>query len=320
MSDPTILATGPVRDPVGEVLAPFGRVVVAEADDEDTLARLAPSAVAIVARGPSRIGARVIGAAPGLRVIGRTGVGTDGVDLAAATERGVPVVITPGAAEDAVAEGTIAMLLALIKRLPQFDRAVRAGDWASRDREPPGDIAGTTLAVVGLGRIGRRVARLASLLGMDVLACDPMVPAPPDGLTVTPATFDEALARADHLTLHVPLTEATAGLVTAERLQHARPGLRLVNASRGAVAPLAELLAALESGLLAGVALDVFDREPPDPTHPIFSRSDVLCSPHVLGLSEGARAAVFARMAHGMAKVLRGERAEHVANPEVYAR
>jgi phosphoglycerate dehydrogenase-like enzyme len=316
MNDPIVLAAGPVQEPVWELLEPHGRVVVAEDDDEATLIRLAADAVALIARGSSRITAAVIDAAPRLRVIGRTGVGIDAVDLVAATRRGIPVVITPGANDDAVAEGSIAMLLALIKRLPQFDRAVRAGDWESRDREPPGDVAGSTLAVVGLGRIGRRVAQLATLLGMRVVACDPFVHIVPEGVPVTMVDLDEALAQADHVTLHAPLTPETTGLISAVRLAAARPGLRLVNASRGGIARLDELLLALEAGTLGGVALDVYDHEPPDLGHPIFARSDVLCAPHVLGLSVAARAAIFTSMAEGMAQALRGGRPRHVANPE----
>lgn len=319
MSGPIVLAAGQVQEPVWERLSPHGRVVVAENDDEATLIRLAHEAVALIARGPSRITAAVIDAAPRLRVIGRTGVGTDAVDLAAATSRGIPVVITPGANDAAVAEGTIAMLLSLIKRLPQFDRAVREGDWASRDGTPPGDWAGSTLAIVGLGRIGCRVAQLAALLGMRVVAYDPLLDAAPPGVAVTLLDLDDALTEADHVTLHTPLTRETAGLVTAARLAVARPGLRLVNTSRGGVAPLDELVTALEVGTLGGVALDVYDTEPPDLGHPLFARSDVLCAPHVLGLSAAARSAVFTSMTEGMVQVLEGGRPLHVANPEALA-
>jgi D-3-phosphoglycerate dehydrogenase / 2-oxoglutarate reductase len=319
VSRPTIVATGPVPASVREQLAPLGELIVAESDDFETLAGLMGEAVGVIARAASRIDRRLLDAAPRLRVIGRSGVGTDAVDLAAASERGIPVVVTPGANADAVAEGTIAFLLALVKRLPQFDRAVRSGDWAARDREPPGDVAGSTLVVVGLGGIGRRVARLAGLLGMEVLASDPCLEQPPSGVEATLLPLDEALRRADHVTLHVPLTAQTAGLITGRRLALAQPGLRLVNASRGGVAPLGELLAALEAGVLGGVALDVYDEEPPDLSHPIFARPEVLCAPHVLGLSMAARDAIFSSMTEGMVRVLGGQRAAHVANPEVYS-
>ncbi|MFL5825175.1 MAG: NAD(P)-dependent oxidoreductase [Thermoleophilaceae bacterium] len=305
-----IVAAGPLADPAPEILARFGKVVVAETDSTEALRPLLAEAVGLVARGPTVVDAELLSAAPRLRVIGRSGVGTDKVDLEAATARGIPVVITPGANASAVAEGAIALLLAMIKRLPALDAAVRGGRWEERDSLAPGDVAGTTLAVVGYGAIGRRVAELARGLGMEVLVCDPMVN---DSISL-----EEALARADHLTLHVPLTNATRGLVSRELLERARPGLRIVNMSRGAVAPLDVLHEGIASGRLAGVGLDVFEPEPPDPAHPLFDHDGVICSPHALALTPAAKRAVFAAMSEGMAAVLDGGRAPHVANPSVY--
>lgn len=318
MTAATIVSGGPVQEPVQSLLSRYGEIVIAPADDEQTLIGLVADAIALIARGASQVTRAVIEEAPHLRVIGRTGVGVDRVDLEAASERHIPVVITPGANDLAVAEGTIAMLLALIKRLPLLTRAVRAGDWAARDREPPGDAAGSTLAVVGLGRIGCQVARLAHALGMSVIGCDPFVDRPPEGVPARLMSLDQALAHADAVSLHVPLTPSTRDLITAERLRGARPGLLLVNAGRGGVARLDELHAALEEGSLAGLALDVYDDEPPNVSHPIFSHADVLLTPHVLGLSVGSRRAIFAQMTEGMVAVLRGDHAENVANPEIY--
>lgn len=313
---PAIVATGPLVEPARTILSRFGPIA-AEAGDE--LPSLLSEAVGLVAGGTTRISSELLDAAPRLRVVGRNGVGVDEIDLPAATARGIPIVITPGANDLAVAEGAIALLLALIKRLPTLDRIVRTGAWAQRPTARPGDVAGSTLAVVGFGRTGRRTATLAHALGMRVLACDPELE--PDEIWAggaEPAPLDAALAAADHVCLHVPLTAATRGLITAERLRAARPGLRLVNLSRGAVAPLDELLGALEAGQLGGVGLDVFDPEPPDPCHPIFEREDVLCSPHALVQTPHAVAAVSEAMGRGMAAVLDGGRAEHVANPEVW--
>jgi D-3-phosphoglycerate dehydrogenase / 2-oxoglutarate reductase len=314
---PAIVAAGPLADPAPEILARFGPVVVAERDEPDTLRALLGEAVGLVARGPTRVGADLLDAAPRLRVIGRSGVGVDQIDLAAATARGIPVVVTPGANAVAMAEGTIALLLSLIKRLPALDRAVREGRWGGRDTLAPGDIAGTTLAVVGYGAIGRRVGELARALGMRVIACDPALgPDAPAG--VERAGLDAAIARTDHVSLHVPLTPGTRGLITRDLLARAEPGLNLVNVSRGAVAPLDALLHGLESGALAGVALDVFDPEPPDPGHPLLARPEVICSPHALSLTPAANRAVFRAMSEGMAAVLEGGRAPAVANPAVY--
>jgi phosphoglycerate dehydrogenase-like enzyme len=308
----TIVAAGPLADPAPEVLARFGRVVVAAEDSDAGLRPLLADAVGLVARGPTRVTAALLDAAPRLRVIGRTGVGVDGIDLDAATARGIPVVVTPGANAAAVAEGAIALLLALVKRLPALDRSVREGRWTDRDRLAPGDVAGTTVAIAGLGAIGRRTAALARALGMDVVACDP-------ALGEESVALGQAVALADHLVLHVPLTPATRGLVSHELLAQAKPGLRLVNLSRGEVAPLDVLEAGLRSGVLSGVALDVFDPEPPDPAHPLLRRPDVICSPHALSLTPAAARAVAEAMSAGMAAVLDGGRAPHVANPAIYS-
>ncbi len=321
MSGPAIVAAGPLAAPAPAILARFGELAVAERDSLDVLLPLLRDAVGLVARGPTRVDAELLAAAPRLRVIGRSGVGADGIDLEAATARGIPVVVTPGVNAVAVAEGAIALLLALIKRLPELDRAVRDGRWRERDTLSPGDVAGSTLAVAGFGHIGREVARLAGALGMDVLVCDPQVGAAQAAEAgFASASLEDAVARADHLSLHVPLHASTAGLVSPELLGLARPGLRLVNLSRGAVTPLDGLLEGLRSGALGGVGLDVFEPEPPDPAHPLFARPDVICSPHALALTPGANRAVFTAMSEGMAAVLDGGRATHVANPGVYGR
>jgi D-3-phosphoglycerate dehydrogenase len=314
---PAIVTVGPLADPAPAILSRFGSIAVAPEDSEAGLVPLLGGAVALVAGGATPVSARLLEAAPRLRVVGRNGVGVDEIDLPAATARGIPVVITPGTNDLAVAEGAIAMLLALVKRLPSLDRMVRAGAWDERVDVRPGDVAGSTLAVIGFGRTGRRTAELARGLGMRVVAYDPVVDVRDAG--AEPVGLDEAFAQAEHVCLHVPLTEATRGLISAERLAAAKPGLTLVNVSRGAVAPLDELLAALEAGRLGGVGLDVFDPEPPDPSHPIFAREDVLCSPHALVQTPRTVEAVYDAMSRGMAAVLDGGRAEHVANPEVWS-
>lgn len=318
MSSPAIVAAGPLSEPAPEILGRFGPIAVASDDSEETLRPLLADALGLVARGPTVVSASLLEAAPRLRVIGRTGVGVDRIDLEAATARGIPVVITPGANADAVAEGTIALLLSLVKRLPALHAAVREGRWAERDALGVGDLAGTTIAIAGYGAIGRRVAALSRALGMHVIVCDPSLDAAAAAEAgVELASLEDAVARADHLTLHVPLSDDTRGLVSRRLLARARPGLRIVNVSRGAVAPLDVLYEGLVSGALGGVALDVFEREPPEP-HPLFERDDVICSPHALALTPAANRAVFAAMSEGMAAVLAGGRAPHVANPAVY--
>jgi D-3-phosphoglycerate dehydrogenase / 2-oxoglutarate reductase len=295
-----IVATGPVHPVAEDVLGPIAT--------GDWRAQLA-EAEALIVRGDAFVTADDIAAAPKLRVIGRSGVGVDNVDLAAAAARGIPVVIAPGSAARAVAEGALALALALLKRLPELGAAVRAGDWAARDRIEVRDAAGATMGIVGYGRIGRELGDVARALGMHVLAHDPEVD---DAVTPLDALF----ANADIVSLHTPLTDETRGLVGPGLLARANPGLILVNTARGAlVSSLDDLLAALEGGRLGGVGLDVFDEEPPDPSHPLFADPRVLVTPHALGLTRGAREAVFRAMAEGVAAALRGEPPAHVAYP-----
>ncbi len=300
------------------MLAPFGDVVVAPADDEATLRSLAADAVALIVRGGCRVSAAVIDGADGLRVVGRSGIGVDEVDLEAATRRGIPVVVTPRAGAQAVAEGALALMLALAKRLPELDRAVRDGRWAHRDECELGDLAGSTLGIVGLGRIGTRLADLGVALGMDVAAHDPWA----DALHahVPLVGLDELFARSRFLSLHAPLTDETRGMVDGRLLALVPRGAIFVNLARGGLLrSLDDLVAALDSGRLAGVGLDVFEPEPADPRHPIFSRPNVLAAPHALGMSLRARERIWREMAEGMLAALRGERPRAVANPEVFA-
>lgn len=312
-----IVATGPVSPPAPELLAEFGELVVAPASDEETLLPFVGDAVALVVRAGSRVTARLMDAAPSLRVIGRTGVGVDEVDLDAATRRGIPVVHTPDAGTHAVAEGAMAMLLALAKRLPELDRAVRAGRWVAREEIAVGDLEGETLGVVGVGRIGRQVAALARAFGMDVRGSDPYA-APGD---VPLVDLPELFERSGFVSLHAPLTVETRGLVDASLLARLPRGAILVNLARGGlIRSLDDVLEALESGRLAGVGLDVFEPEPPDAAHPLFRHPNVLVSPHALGTSERANERIFRDVAEGIAAVLRGGRPAAVANPEIYAR
>ena len=300
-----IVATGPVFPPTEEIL---GEIVVA---GEGGLRPLLADAEALIVRGGTRITADLIDAAPRLRVIGRSGVGFSEVDVEAASRRGIPVVITPDAGAQAVAEGALALILALAKRLPELDAAVREGRWSFRDETELRDLEGSTLGIVGYGRIGRRLGRIGAALDMRVIAHDPYVPE-------AGVELPELFASSDFISLHAPLTPETRGLVSAEVLARARDAI-LVNLGRGAlVSSLDDLLAALESGALAGVGLDVFDPEPPDPGHPLFRHPRVVLSPHALGMTRLARQRIYEEMSRGIAAVLRGERASAVANPEVY--
>lgn len=312
----SIVAGGGLPAPGPELLEELGALSCAADDQLGTLAPLLAEADVLIARATTRVSAELLDLAPRLRVVARTGVGVDLVDLAAARARGVAVLVAPDASTHAVAEGALTLLLALAKRLPELDRIVRAGDWRERDQVTPRELGGGSLAVIGYGQIGRRVAQLASAFGMEVLAVDPALGSrggPPDGAGLRAFGLREALQRVDFATLHVPLTPGTRGLIDLSLLESAKPGLVLVNLSRGAVAPLDVLEAGLEQGILRGVGLDVFDPEPPSPDHPIFRRPNVICAPHTLGLTSATWRRMFQTLRDDLAGVLAGRPARHPA-------
>src|SRR4051795_8637102 len=266
-----------------------------------------------IVRADAVVDAAFLDRAPRMRVLARTGVGTDLVDLDAATARGIAVVVTPGSGTRAVAEGVFAHALHLAKRLGPYTTLIREGRWAERATGgPPGDLDGATIGIIGYGRIGRRVGELAAAFGMRVLAYDPYAP-PPAELACD--DLDALVAASDVLTLHVPLTPENHHLVDAAFLARTKPGAVLINCGRGGLLDLDAALAALESGQLSGVGLDVFESEPPV-HHPVFDHPSVSLTPHLMGLTRKATAATFADAAHGVVDVLAGRRPAAVANPE----
>jgi phosphoglycerate dehydrogenase-like enzyme len=314
----SILAIGPADEVVQQRLHAHGRYVEVDVEDRAQVSAHLSEAVAIAARSTALIDAPTIGAAPRLRVIGRSGVGVDRIDLEAATARGIPVVIAPNAGTRAVAEGALALILHLVKRLGPLTVLVRDGEWSRRGELPPGDLDGATLGIVGYGRIGRRLGEIATGLGMEIVVTDPYLAPDRVGPDVMLVDLAELLARADVISLHAPLTAETMGLIGRAELERIKPGAVLVNCGRGGLLDLDAAHEALLDARLGGLGLDVFDPEPPR-HHRVFDHPSVVLTPHVLALSRRARRHVFAEMADGMARVLEGERAPNVANPEVYA-
>jgi D-3-phosphoglycerate dehydrogenase len=225
--------------------------------------------------GLDQVSAEVFAAAPRLRVVARYGVGVDRVDLAAAARHGVTVTATPGANANAVAEMAMALLFALARPLvPGRDRA-RGGEWPALSGL---EVAGRTLGLVGLGRIGSLVARKAAGLGMTVLAYDPYLT---EAELATLVGLGRLVAAADFVSLHAPLTDQTRGMVNRPLLEQVKPGSALINTARGELVNEADLVWALNEGPLRAAALDVLAHEPPGPGHPLLGRDDVLVTPHM---------------------------------------
>jgi len=307
LSQPVVVGLGAV-DPalVTPILGDYVRFV-ADPDSDDLAA-----AVGAIVRADAVVDAAFLDTVPSLRVLARTGVGVDLLDVAAATRRGIAVVITPGSGTRAVAEGVLGMALHLVKRFGPLTDLVRHGRWSQRASVSVGDLDGATLGIIGYGRIGRRVSELASAFGMRVLAHDPYSP-PPGGLNCPDML--ELAAVSDVISLHSPLTETTRHLVNEQFLTRTGPGTVLINCGRGGLLDLDAVLNALSAGRLAGVGLDVFEPEPPA-HHPLFDHPDVVLTPHLMGLTRRATAATFADAAQGVIDVLTGREPAAVANPD----
>ena len=314
------LSTGPVPDTALLMLGRAAPVHVAPDQSEATLIGLAPGAIGLVVRADARITTRVIDAATSLRVIGRTGVGYDNVDVAAATARGIPVVITPGANARGVAEATLASMLALSKNLAALDRCTRDGRWSERNTTPIGDLRGQALGLIGFGRIGREVAKLAQAFDMRVLVFDPILSSDAAAtFGITRCNLDVLFGEADVISLHLPLTDETQGMVNRSTLSRMKRGVMLVNFSRGGLFESLDVIdEALQSGQVGSAAIDTFPTEPPDVTHPIFKRPNVLFSPHSAGISRDAFEQISVMMCDAMLAVLSVGTPDNVANPMVY--
>lgn len=248
-----------------------------------------------------------------LKVAARTGVGVDRVDLEAATKRGVAILITPGANSNAVAEGTMAQLLHLAKRLGELTNLVRAGGWRDRESYALGDLEGATLGLVGFGRIGRQVGQLAEAFGMKVLAFDPLADVPEKQRV---SSLDELLGQSNYLSVHVPLTEETRNLIGARELSLMPQSSVLVNCSRGGIVNLDAAYDALVSGQLRGLGLDSFDPEPAV-HHRVFDLPNVVLTPHVMGLSERAKRQTFLAAAAGVRNFLQGNKDYFAVNQKL---
>jgi D-3-phosphoglycerate dehydrogenase len=290
----------------------------AASEGEDPLASLS-EADAIVAAARQRYDGTLMDRAPRLKVIARTGVGYDNVCLADATARGICVCNTPDAPTISTAEHAVALMLAVVKRLKRAEAELRAGSRIEYlNMHNALEVYGRRLGLVGLGRIGSRVALLAQGLGMQVSAYDPYVSAERAaelGIELVP-TLEELLREADVVSLHAPLTPETRHLINARTLAWCKRGAYLVNAARGGLVDEQALLAALESGQLAGAGLDVFDPEPPSPDHPLLGRDDVVATPHVASATAAGRRRLWEGALVQVLQVLRGERPPHLLNPE----
>ena len=275
-----------VADPVNERGLELLRAVpdfevAYAAGKPELLSRILPRAHALLVRSETRVSAALLAQAPNLRVVGRAGTGVDNVDVEAATRAGIAVLNTPGGNTVSAAEQAIALLLSLVRRVPWAAESMRRGDW-DRKRFSGIELSDKVLGLVGLGRIGTHVATVARALGMEVVAHDPHVTeerARQLGIRLLP--LDQLLARADVVSLHLPLVDETRNLINRRRLALMKPTAVLVNTARGGLVDEGALLETLEAGKLAGAALDVFEQEPLPRDSPLRTSDRLILTPHL---------------------------------------
>jgi D-3-phosphoglycerate dehydrogenase / 2-oxoglutarate reductase len=318
---PIILSLTTMHDSGMRLLRAAGELRLATATDPATLRREIVGADALIIRTGGRVDGPLMDAgAPGLKVVGRHGVGYDAIDVPAATARGVQVVYTPGANTQSVSEHVFMMMIGLSKHFTRMQAAVNAFDYHARIRHTGRDLFGRTLGIIGFGRIGRRVGIMArAAFHMTVLYND-IVAAPAeveDAAGARRVSFEEVLRASEYVTLHVPLDASTRGMIDARAVGLMRPDAVLINACRGPVVVEAAVAAALEAGKLWGYAADVFEEEPPRPGHPLIGRPDVMLTPHSAAQTVEGLTNMATWIAQDVLAVLRGDLPRNPVNDPV---
>lgn len=276
-----------------------------------------PSADALIIRSATKVDRAMLAVAGKVRIVGRAGVGVDNVDLQAATERGVIVMNAPDGNTVATAELALGMMIALARHIPAAHLSLGAGQW-ERKAYMGIELRGKTLGLIGFGRVGRAVAHRAAAFDMNVIAYDPFLPTNvphPTGIPLV--TLDELFARADFISLHAQATPENRNLINAETIAKMKPGVRIVNDSRGSLIDEAALAEAIKRGKVAGAALDVYDEEPPQPNNPLLNLPGVIHTPHLGASTLEAQDEVAVQIAQQVLDGLFKGEFRNVVNPDV---
>jgi D-3-phosphoglycerate dehydrogenase / 2-oxoglutarate reductase len=282
----------------------FQVVVLDKRLSEAELIPLVAEVEAMVVRSETKITRQVMAAAPRLRVVGRAGVGVDNVDVEAATQRGVVVMNTPGGNTTSTAELSFSMLMALARKIPQANASMKAGEW-NRKAFSGSELYSKTLGILGMGRIGTEVAKRAVAFGMKVLAYDPYITtARAKALQVDLAELDDIFQNADFLTVHMPLNDETRGMVNAAAFEKMKKGVKVINCARGGIIHETDLIAAIQSGKVAGAALDVYEAEPLPKDSPLRALPQIIMTPHLGASTEEAQENVGIEIAEAIAAFL----------------
>lgn len=310
----------PNLDPEKGVLEPMGAEVVASpSGDATTLAGLATDADAILTCF-AKVPRSVIEAASGCRIVARYGIGVDNIDLAACNERGIVVTNVPAYCLDEVSDHALAHLLALARKLRQYDAAIRGGRWDVQVGKPIHRIRGQKLGLIGIGKIGSMLAAKARALGMDILAYDPFLgPEQVRERGAEQVDFPTLLARSDFISIHAPLSaqDGTAGMFSDREFAAMKPSAFLINTARGGIIDDQALYRALRDGVIAGAGIDVLPTEPPPKDSPLLAMENLILTPHAAFYSEESLIDLQVQAAQEVARVLSGERPLSVVNPQV---
>ena len=293
-----ILVTDGLDDGGIEILVQAGIVVdLKRGLSENEICELIEHYDGLIVRSATTVTARIVKCGAKLRVIGRAGVGVDNIDLGAATQAGIVVQNTPTGNITSAAEHAVALLFACARNVPRADRAMKDGRWSKKECTGV-ELSGKVLGIVGLGRVGNIVARVAHSLDMDILVYDPYLTEPRAAqLGVTPVELDDLLRRSDFVSLHVPATEETRNMINLPRLRLMKPSARLVNAARGGIVNEEDLAQALREGVIAGAALDVFANEPLEDSSPLRALDSAILTPHLGASTEEAQTRVAEQIA-----------------------
>ena len=308
----------PSVEPEAAVLARVGAdLILAESGSEEELLRLVPEADAILTCW-AQVPTSVVRAGARLQVIGRYGIGVDNIAVDEATRRGIIVTNVPAYCLDEVSDHAMALILACARKICHFDTLVHEGDWEIASGKPLFRLRGQTLGIIGFGKIGRTLVPKAQAFGLRVLVNDPYVGE--DAVAACGCELVELgvlLNQADFISIHVPLTEATRGLIDESRLRQMKPTAFIINTARGAIIEQDALVDAIEQGRIAGAALDVFVPERLRADHPLLKMPNVITTPHVAFYSEESVQDLEVLAAENVAAVLSGRRPAAVVNPEV---
>ncbi len=315
----SIVLSHPLYKPGMDALVGKADLIIPNDGDSDRILEQLKKADGFILR-IGKIDRKAIEACPNLRVITRPGVGVDNVDVAAATEKGIPVVICPSANSRAVAEHTVALMFALAKNLIESDNETRKGNFGIRNKYAAIELADKTLSVIGFGNIGKIVARLCASIGMKIVAYDPFIEK--KAVEVLGyhhvETIEEAVALGDFVTLHMPSFLETKNLMNEALIALMKPTAFLVNCARGDIVDEAALLKALADKRISGAGVDVLSAEPMKAENPIMKLANLIVTPHMAAQTQESTAAVVRMAVEGTLAVLDGVKWPNVCNPQAY--